>query len=139
MKYYAEDVGLRNARLGFREQEDTHLMENIIYNELVRNGWSVDVGVVEIWGEERGKRVVKHNEIDFVVNTGFEKVYIQSAFSISDPEYRVREVLPLRKSGDSFRKIVITSGTSRLWTDNDGISYVGILPFLLKPESVVAR
>ena len=64
---------------------------------------------------------------------------IQSAFSISDPEYRVREVLPLRKSGDSFRKIVITSGTSRLWTDNDGISYVGILPFLLKPESVVAR
>ena len=139
MKYYAEDVGLRNARLGFREQEDTHLMENIIYNELVRNGWSVDVGVVEIWGEERGKRVVKHNEIDFVVNTGFEKVYIQSAFSIADPEYRVREVLPLRKSGDSFRKIVITSGTSRLWTDNDGISYVGILPFLLKPESVVAR
>ena len=130
---------MRNARLGFREQEDTHLMENIIYNELVRNGWSVDVGVVEIWGEERGKRVIKHNEIDFVVNTGFEKVYIQSAFSIADPEYRAREVLPLRKSGDSFRKIVITSGTSRLWTDNDGISYVGILPFLLKPGCVVAR
>ena len=95
--------------------------------------------MVDVWSEKDGTKIVKHHEIDFVVNTGFEKVYIQSAFSIADPEYRVREVLPLRKSGDSFRKIVIISGTSRLWTDNDGISYVGILPFLLKPGSVVAR
>ena len=139
MKYYAEDVGLRNARLGFREQEETHLMENVIYNELVRIGWTVDVGVVDVWGEENGKKVVRHHEIDFVVNTGFEKVYIQSAFSISDPKYRAREVFPLSKSGDSFRKIVITAGSSRMWTDDDGISYVGILTFLLAPEKVLAR
>ncbi len=137
MKYYAEDVGLRNARLGFREQEETHLMENAIYNELVRCGYSVDVGVVDVWSEKDGTKMVKHHEIDFVVNTGFEKVYVQSAFSISDPEYRAREVLPLNKSGDSFRKIVITAGASRLWTDDDGISYIGILTFLLDPNGVI--
>ena len=137
MKYYAEDVGLRNARLGFREQEETHLMENVIYNELVRCGCQVDVGVVDVWGEENGKNVVRHHEIDFVVNTGFEKVYIQSAFSVSDPEYKAREVLPLNKSGDNFRKIVVTSGASRLWTDDDGISYVGILTLLLDPAAVI--
>ena len=137
MKYYAEDVGLRNARLGFREQEETHLMQNVIYNELVRCGYSVDVGVVDVWSEKDGTKIVKHHEIDFVVNTGFEKVYVQSAFSISDPEYRAREVLPLNKSGDSFRKIVITAGASRLWTDDDGISYIGILTFLLDPNGVI--
>ena len=137
MKYYAEDVGLRNARLGFREQEETHLMENAIYNELVRCGYSVDVGVVDVWSEKDGTKIVKHHEIDFVVNTGFEKLYVQSAFSISDPEYRAREVLPLNKSGDSFRKIVITAGASRLWTDDDGISYIGILTFLLDPNGVI--
>ena len=139
MKYYAEDVGLRNARLGFREQEETHLMENVIYNELVRCGWSVDVGVVEIWGEANGRKIVRRHEIDFVVNTGFEKFYVQSAFSVSDPDYRAREVLPLHKSGDSFRKVVVTAGASRLWTDDDGISYVGILTFLLDPGSVIAK
>ena len=71
------------------------------------------------------------------VNTGFEKVYIQSAFSVSDPEYKAREVLPLNKSGDNFRKIVVTSGASRLWTDDDGISYVGILTLLLNPTIVI--
>ena len=139
MKYYAEDVGLRNARLGFREQEETHLMENVIYNELVRCGYSVDVGVVDVWSENDGAKIVRHHEIDFVVNTGFEKVYMQSAFSISDPEYRAREILPLNKSGDSFRKIVVVAGSSRLWTDDDGISYVGILTFLLDPKGVVSR
>ena len=137
MKYYAEDVGLRNARLGFREQEETHLMENVIFNELVRLGCSVDVGVVDVWDEDGGKKMVRHHEIDFVVNTGFEKVYMQSAFSISDPEYKVREVLPMNKTGDNFRKIVVTSGASRLWTDENGISYVGILTFLLNPERVL--
>ncbi len=137
VKYYAEDIGLRNARLDFREQEETHLMENVIYNELVRRGYSVDVGVVEIWGEENGKKFVRQHEIDFVVNTGFDKIYLQSAFSIADPMYREREVLPMRKSGDNFRKIVITSGASRLWTDDYGISYVGLLRFLLDPESVI--
>ena len=137
MKYYAEDVGLRNARLGFREQEETHLMENVIYNELMRCGWTVDVGVVEVWGDEEGKKVARQHEIDFVINTGFDKVYMQSAFSISDPKYRAREIFPLGKTGDSFRKIVVTTGTSRLWTDDDGISYVGILTFLLAPERII--
>ena len=137
MKYYAEDVGLRNARLGFREQEETHLMENVIFNELVRLGYSVDVGVVEVWVEEGGKNVVRRHEIDFIVNTGFEKIYIQSAFSVSDPQYRAREVLPFSKTSDNFRKIVVTSGASRLWTDDNGISYVGVLTFLLDPESVL--
>ena len=137
MKYYAEDVGLRNARLGFREQEETHLMENIIFNELVRLGCSVDVGVVDVWDENGGKKMVRHHEIDFVVNTGFEKVYMQSAFSISDPEYKAREILPMNKTGDNFRKIVVTSGASRLWTDENGISYVGILTFLMNPERVL--
>ena len=137
MKYYAEDVGLRNARLGFREQEETHLMENIIFNELVRLGCSVDVGVVDVWDEDGGKKMVRHHEIDFVVNTGFEKIYMQSAFSISDPEYKVREILPMSKTGDNFRKIVVTSGASRLWTDENGISYVGILTFLINPERVL--
>ena len=137
MKYYAEDVGLRNARLGFREQEETHLMENIIFNELVRLGCSVDVGVVDVWDEDGGKKMVRHHEIDFVVNTGFEKVYMQSAFSISDPEYKAREILPMNKTGDNFRKIVVTSGASRLWTDENGISYVGILTFLMNPERVL--
>ncbi len=138
MKYYAEDVGLRNARLGFREQEETHLMENVIFNELVRLGYSVDVGVVEFWDEEGGKSVVRRHEIDFVVNTGFEKIYIQSAFSVSDPQYRAREVLPFSKTGDNFRKIVVTSGASRLWTDDNGISYVGVLTFLLELESILS-
>ena len=137
MKYYAEDVGLRNARLGFREQEETHLMENVIFNELVRLGCSVDVGVVDVWDEDGGKKMVRHHEIDFVVNTGFEKVYMQSAFGISDPEYKAREILPMSKTGDNFRKIVVTSGASRLWTDENGISYVGILTFLMNPEKVL--
>ena len=137
MKYYAEDVGLRNARLDFREQEEPHLMENVIYNELRCRGYSVGVGVVDVWGEEDGKRIIRHHEIDFVVNTGFEKVYVQSAFSISDPDYKARETFPMRKSGDSFRKIVVTSGASRPWTDDDGISYVGLLTFLLNPEVVI--
>ena len=137
VKYYAEDIGLRNARLGFREQEEPRLMENVIYNELVNCGYSVDVGVVEIWGEENGKKFVKQHEIDFVVNTGFDKIYIQSAFSIDNPQYKDREVLPMRKSGDNFRKIVITSGFSRQWTDDYGILYVGLLRFLLDPEGAI--
>ena len=112
-------------------------MENIIFNELVRLGCSVDVGVVDVWDEDGGKKTMRHHEIDFVVNTGFEKVYMQSAFSISEPEYKAREILPMNKTGDNFRKIVVTSGASRLWTDENGISYVGILTFLMNPERVL--
>lgn len=134
-KYYMEDVGLRNARLGFREQEETHLMENIIYTELVRRGYKVDVGVVEILHQENGKRELRQHEIDFVVNTGREKVYIQSAYGMNDPTQRARETLPLVHTGDSCRKCIITDGNQKLWTDEDGISHVGILSFLLTADA----
>ena len=130
-KYYMEDLGLRNARLGFREMEETHIMENVIYNELVWRGCQVDVGVVEIrHSTERGRELRQH-EIDFVVNTGNERVYVQSAFGMNDPEQRARETLPLLKTGDSCRKVVITNGGQKLWFDDDGIAHVGILSFLL--------
>jgi predicted AAA+ superfamily ATPase len=134
MKYYAEDVGLRNARLGFREQEETHLMENIIFNELVRLGCSVDVGVVDVWDEDGGKKMVRHHEIDFVVNTGREKVYIQSALNVDTEAKKQQETFSLKNSGDFFRKIVITDGNAKPWVDDDGIMYVGIIPFLLEED-----
>ena len=130
-KYFAVDAGLRNARLNFREIERTHLMENIVYNELRRRGYSVDVGVVDIQSTENGKRVLKRNEIDFVVNIPPGKLYIQSAFNIDDPVRRAAETASLRKTGDFFRKLIVTDGNRRLTTDEDGISYVGVLPFLL--------
>ena len=133
-KYYMEDIGLRNARLGFREQEETHLMENIIYNELIRRGYKVDVGVVEILHREEGKRELRQHEIGFVVNTGREKVYIQSAYGMNNPEQRDREMLPLSQTGDSCRKCVITDGNQKLWTDDEGIAHVGIISFLLTPN-----
>lgn len=130
-KYYAEDVGLRNARLGFREMEETHLMENIVYNELIRRGYAVDVGVVEIEHVESDVRELRQHEIDFVVNTGFEKLYIQSAYGMSDPGQVARETLPLMRTGDAFRRMIVTNGNGRPWTDENGVIRVGIIPFLL--------
>ena len=133
-KYYAEDVGLRNARLNFRQTEPSHLMENVIYNELVARGCNVDVGVVPIASRDgEGKQSVAQHEIDFVVNLGLGKVYVQSAFRIPDEEKRAKETLPLRKSGDFFRKIVVTDGFQRPLADEDGIVTVGVIPFLLDP------
>ena len=130
-KYYAEDVGLRNSRLNFREFEEQHLMENIIYNELICRGYAVDVGVVEVDVNENGKISRKSCEIDFVVNTGFNKIYIQSAYSLSGEGKREQETLSLRKTGDFFRKFVITAANAPLTEGADGIVYVGIIPFLL--------
>ena len=130
-KYYAEDVGLRNARLGFREMEETHLMENIVYNELIRRGYAVDVGVVEIEHVESDVRELRQHEIDFVVNTGFEKLYIQSAYGMDDPGQVARETLPLMRTGDAFRRMIVTNGNGRPWTDENGVVRVGIIPFLL--------
>lgn len=132
-KYYAEDLGLRNARLNFRQTEKTHLMENAIYNELVARGCNVDVGVVSIEGNVNGKRDVRQHEIDFVVNLGLQKVYVQSAFSISDGEKRDQETLPLRRSGDFFRKIVVQDGFMPPMADESGIVHVGVIPFMLDP------
>ena len=135
-KYYCEDVGLRNARLGFRQIEETHLMENILYNELIRRGYAVDVGTVRYAETKDGKKTEKQHEIDFVVNLGTKKVYIQSAFQINDEEKRRQEILPLLKSGDFFKKIVVTSGSAKPHMDDNGIQYVGIIPFLLDENSI---
>lgn len=131
-KYYAMDLGLRNARLNFRQQERSHLMENMIYNELVRRGYSVDVGIVEISRVIEGKRKMSQYEIDFIVNVGNNKVYIQSALNVATPEKRAQETFSLKNTGDFFRKIVVLDGNSKLWIDEDGVMYIGVIPFLLE-------
>jgi len=130
-KYYAEDVGLRNARLNYRQVERSHLMENIIYNELISRGANVDVGVVMVETRANGKREKRQHEIDFVVNLGLEKLYIQSAFEMLSDTKRAKETLSLQKTGDSFRKLVITGDDQPFYTDEKGISFVGVIPFLL--------
>ena len=130
-KLYAEDVGLRNARLNWRQQEKTHLMENVLFNELVLRGYSVDVGVVPIETRKDGKREIRRHEIDFIVNRGFSRTYIQSAFALDTPEKEQQELLPFRHCRDSFQKIIVTGGNEKLWQDEEGILHVGIIPFLL--------
>ena len=138
-KYYAEDVGLRNARLNFRETDEAHLMENILFNELVARGYNVDVGVVDAFDRNRnGKVVRKRYEIDFVVNAGFNKVYVQSAYSLDAPGKLEQEKNSLAKSGDFFGKIIVERGYGQLRPDNDGIFHVGVIPFLLD-ETVLER
>lgn len=134
-KYYATDVGLRNARLNFRQIDEAHLMENVIYNELVARGYGVDVGVVESRRRQvTGGNLLSHLEIDFVVNMGTRKVYVQSAYRMPDGEKRHQETASLRASGDFFRKIVVVSGSRPPLSDEDGIIYVGVIPFLLDPS-----
>ena len=134
LKYYAEDIGLRNARLNFRQLEETHLMENVIYNELIARGCSVDVGIVPVTRKTDGRMTHRQHEIDFVVNYGLRKIYVQSAFAIQDEAKRIQETLPLLKTGDFFRKIIVTNGFRPATTDQDGIVYVGVIPFLLNPS-----
>ena len=130
-KYYAMDLGLRNARLNYRQQERSHLMENLIFMELIRRGYSVDVGVVELTKTVDGKRQKSQYEIDFIVNTGNEKLYIQSTLNVDSEEKRNQETFSLKNTGDFFRKIVILDGSSKPWLDDDGITYMGVIPFLL--------
>lgn len=132
LKYYATDVGLRNAKLNYRQQERSHLIENIIFNELIIRGFAVDVGVVEVTTkEEDGKTAQMQYEIDFIVNTGSQKIYIQSALNVDTDEKKTQETCSLKNSGDFFRKIVVLDGNQKQWMDEDGISYVGVIPFLL--------
>ena len=131
-KYYSMDIGLRNAKLNFRQQEKSHLMENVIFVELIRRGYGVDVGVVEMTLVKDGKKQQSQYEIDFVVNTGREKVYIQSALNVDTEGKKNQETFSLKNSGDFFRKIVILDGNVKPWTDEDGIMYVGVIPFLLE-------
>lgn len=135
-KYYCADVGLRNARLNFRQQEETHIMENVIYNELLCRGCSVDVGVVEIVDRVNGRRAKKQCEIDFVVNSGTKKYYIQSALNISDPLKFETELRPLKKTNDFFKKIIVTKTYAKPWMDDDGIVHFGLYDFLLNKGSL---
>lgn len=136
LKYYCTDIGLRNARLNFRQQEETHIMENIIYNELLCREYSVDVGVVEIVETNAGKRTKKQCEIDFVVNRGLKKYYIQSALSVSEQAKLETELRPLKNTKDFFKKIIITKTSMRSWTDDDGILHLGLYEFLLNENSL---
>lgn len=135
-KYYYTDLGLRNALLNFRQFEETHLMENAIYNELIYRGYKVDVGVVEIRVDENGKKVRKHLEVDFVINKGSKRYYIQSAYALPDREKIEREQAALTKISDSFKKIIITGGNKPVWRNEQGITIMGIFDFLLNEDSL---
>ena len=134
-KYYFSDLGLRNARINFRQLEETHSMENVIFNELCMRGYSVDVGVVQIAEREQNGNVRrKQLEVDFVCNLGSSRYYIQSAYSLPDETKRAQEIRPFRKIDDSFRKIIITKDIVQPYYDDYGILTVSIYDFLLDPE-----
>ena len=131
-KYFFSDVGLRNARLNFRQQEENHMMENIIYNELTARGFSVDVGVVETMvTNAEGKRQRSQLEVDFVCQCGQGRYYIQSALTVADENKRLQEIHSLTKINDSFIKIVVVKDYILQWRDDSGILYIGIEDFLL--------
>lgn len=137
LKYYFEDVGLRNARLGFRRIEDTHIMENIVYNELRSRGYSVDVGVVEKRGlNQEGKTERIYLEIDFIANLGSKRYYIQSAFSMPTEQKRMQEKASLVNVNDSFKKIILVKDVMNVTRDEDGITTMSIYDFLLKENSL---
>lgn len=136
-KFYFSDMGLRNARINFRQFEQTHAMENVIYNELRMRGYKVDVGVVTISEKDaNGKSVRKHLEVDFVCNLGSRKIYIQSAFAMPDEEKRTQEIRPFKKINDSFKKIVITKDIVPSYYDENGILTMNIYDFLLDAKSL---
>lgn len=136
-KYYFTDIGLRNARLNFRQQEENHIMENIIYNELLVRGLNVDVGVVErSERDESGKTIRKKLEVDFVCNRGNQRYYIQSAFAIPDNDKMQQEQKSLVHIGDSFKKIIVVKDRIKLWRNEKGIVIMGIMDFLLNPNSL---
>lgn len=137
LKYYFEDVGLRNARLGFRQIEETHLMENIIYNELRSRGYSVDVGMVEKRGKDaEGKEYKNQLEIDFVANLGSKRYYVQSAFSMPTEEKLIQEKASLINVNDSFKKIIVVKDVVNVTRDEAGITMMSIYDFLLKENSL---
>lgn len=131
-KYYFEDPGIRNAIVGFRQVEFTHIMENVIYNELCARGYSVDVGLVETWGKnEQGKNMRKVLEVDFVVNRGSQRIYIQSAYMLPDQAKTEQEQRPLIHIRDSFRKVIISGDYMRGFYNDDGVYRIGVYDFLL--------
>ena len=137
LKYYFSDIGLRNARLNFRQQEPTHIMENIVYNELLMRGYNVDVGIVDVFAKNgEGKRVHKQLEVDFVVNQGSQRYYIQVAYDITSAEKQTQELNSLRSISDSFKKIVIVNGTKKPWRNEEGFVIMGMKYFLLNADSL---
>ena len=134
-KYYFSDIGLRNARLHFRQYEETHIMENVIYNELLSRGYSVDVGIVghtERTSEQ--KKVQKQLEVDFVCNKGYERVYIQSALNLPTAEKHAQEMRPLLSIKDSFKKVVVVGGLQPTYMTDDGVLVQNLFDFLLEKE-----
>lgn len=136
MKYYFEDVGLRNARLGFRQVEESHIMENVIYNELRARGYSVDVGMVERRTLEGGRDVRRQLEVDFVANLGSRRCYIQSALEMRTPEKEAQEKASLYRIDDSFKKIVLVRDVVKPLQDERGVLTMGVLDFLLNEDSL---
>lgn len=130
-KYYAEDIGLRNARLGFRQQEMPHIMENIIFNELISRGLKVNVGVIKARENNGGKQKSISREIDFVITSRTRKAYIQSAYALPDEKKRNSEIKPFTMTNDAFQKIIVRADTLGRWYDNDGILNINIIDFLL--------
>lgn len=136
LKYYFADIGLRNARLNFRQVEETHIMENIIYNDLIRRGYNVDVGMVEHDMKKDGSRQKLQLEVDFVVNKGHQRYYIQSALNVDSIDKKEQETASLRRIDDSFRKIVVVRNNIVPRHDDNGIFYIGVEDFLLN-ESIL--
>ena len=136
-KYYFTDIGLRNARLNFRQQEEDHLMENIIYNELLVRGYNVDVGVIERFEKNNEERTIrKQLEVDFVCNQASKRYYIQSAFAIPNKEKMEQEQKSLVNIDDSFKKIIVVKEDINLWRNEEGILIIGLEEFLLNPNSL---
>ncbi len=137
LKYYFTDVGLRNARLNFRQQEPTHIMENVVYNELLCRGLNVDVGMLEVLEKDSiGKVCRKQLEVDFVVNRGNQRYYIQVAYDMTSEDKQRQEFNSIRRIGDSFKKIVIVSGSSKPWRNEEGFVIMGMKYFLLNKDSL---
>ena len=137
LKYYFSDIGLRNARLNFRQQEPTYIMENIVYNELLIRGYNVDVGIVDVFKKNReGKRVHKQLEVDFVANQSSQRYYIQVAYDMTTEEKQTQEFHSFRNIPDSFKKIVIVNGTKKPWRNEEGFVIMGMKYFLLNEDSL---
>lgn len=136
-KFYCADVGIRNIHLGLRQQEETHILENIIYNELLARGYSVDVGVVEVVEKNKeGKKAQKSLEIDFIARLGSEKYYIQSALSMDDETKQKNELRSLLAVRDSFKKIIVSKSYGKSWVDEEGILHINAIDFLLDSNSL---
>lgn len=136
-KYYFTDIGIRNAKLNFRNQDQNHIIENIIYNELVRRGFSVDVGVVEKFDKDKNNKTIRKTyEIDFVCNMGFNRYYIQVAFDINEETKKKQETLPLISIYDNFKKIIIVKDLLTSYKTEEGITVIGLSEFLLNEKSI---